>query len=195
MNNQDNQEHKNSPLREYEADGIQEYDNPMPKWWKGLFYLTIIFSIGYMLWLHVLGGKSLDTELAEALNAKSQSVKKEDPVSPTAAASDEDLETKLKKPELIAEGKIVYATNCVACHASDGGGGVGPNLTDDYWLHGGDAASVLTSVSKGIVEKGMIGWEPILGKKKVEAVVAYTLSLQGTHPQNPKAPQGVQLKK
>jgi cytochrome c oxidase cbb3-type subunit 3 len=90
----------------------------------------------------------------------------------------------------IAEGKSAYETNCASCHRMDGGGVIGPNLVDEYWLHGGKPEQISNSIAQGIPEKGMIAWGPILGPKKIREVVSYIVSIQGSSPKDPKAPQG-----
>lgn len=89
-----------------------------------------------------------------------------------------------------AEGKSIYETNCSSCHGIDGGGVIGPNLVDEYWLHGGKTEQISKAIDLGIPEKGMIAWGPILGPKKVRSVVSYIKSIQGSSPKNPKPPQG-----
>ena len=101
-----------------------------------------------------------------------------------------DLETELKNPQLIAAGKEIYTLNCSPCHGAEGQGVVGPNLTDKYWLHGGGAEDIMTSVMNGFPDKGMVAWKTILGRNKIKQVTAFVISLGGTNPPNPKAPQG-----
>lgn len=179
-------------IREHKADGIEEYDNPLPRWWVGLFYFTIIFSVVYMLYFHAFGGHSLTQDLEE-----SQKIRATHPHShvPVTAETSEDLAQKFKDPAVLNEGKELFTANCVPCHGAHGEGGVGPNLTDEFWIHGGSEVDVVRTIAKGVPEKGMISWEPILGIKKVEALAAYVLSMQGTNPPNAKAPQGEPYKR
>ncbi len=188
-------EEKNK-LREYKADGIQEYDNPMPSWWLKLFYLTIIFAFFYMMYMHVFGGKSLEQELLEAQNELAiLSKEKKSAPSNTLEEKTPSLSEKFKDPKIIADGKEVFKTNCVPCHGEHGQGIIGPNLTDEYWLHGGSHEDIIKTITSGVPEKGMISWEPILGKEKIESVAAYIVSIEGSKPPNPKAPQGEIFKK
>ena len=172
-------------IRPYEADGIQEFDNPMPGWWVLTLWLTIIFSVIYMIYYHVLDKGSLLEELAEGRKQQ-----QELQVKAGAAAAVVPLTERLQDQANIAAGKPIYATNCAACHGPEGQGTVGPNLTDAYWLNGGSPEAVWKSVSVGIPAKGMMAWKPVLGDQKVTEVTAYILSLRGTSPPNPKAAQG-----
>ncbi|MBC7659172.1 MAG: c-type cytochrome [Chitinophagaceae bacterium] len=95
---------------------------------------------------------------------------------------------------MVAEGKAIFAANCAPCHGPDGGGVVGPNLTDNFWLHGGKPDDIVAIIANGAAEKGMLSWGPILGPAKINAVAAFVISLKGTHPNVPKAAQGEEYK-
>lgn len=172
-------------LRVHEADGIQEYDNPLPAWWVWLFIFTVVVGVSYGIHLHFMGGQSLIATLDEA---RSEMVAHQG--GGASGDTSEGSEVSMDDPELIAAGKDLFATNCIACHAVDGGGTIGPNLTDQYWIHGGQAEQIIHTISQGVPTKGMPGWEATLGAKKVNQLAAYVLSLVGTTPANPKAPQG-----
>ncbi|MBP6217947.1 MAG: c-type cytochrome [Oligoflexales bacterium] len=196
------EQQKLEPKRPYIADGIEEFDNPMPSWWLGLFYATIIFSIIYIFAYHVFRAPSLEEEfsqdtqhlLEQKTNGKDTPPQEHGPGSePTAPAV--SLKEKLKSKDLIAKGKDVFMTNCAPCHGNLGEGGIGPNLTDEYWIHGGKEEDIIKTISNGVLEKGMISWLPILGPEKTEEVAAYTLSLQGTNPPKAKAAEGAIYKR
>jgi cytochrome c oxidase cbb3-type subunit 3 len=148
-----------------ESDGIEEYDNPMPNWWVGLFYATIIWAVGYVAYYHFIGQKSyvkaLAAQMAEAEQRWPQS-------------------TQLAKvemtPEAIAAGEAVYQANCVPCHGAALQGGIGPNLTDSAWIHGRTPAEIVATITNGVAAKGMPTWGPILGNEKVGEVAAYIIS-------------------
>lgn len=178
-------------IRPYVVDGIQEYDNPMPPWWVAMFYITIIFGVVYLFWVHVLGRNTLDSELKldQARHAERQANLAS--VQGAAAGSFED---RAKDPELVSSGKEVFSTNCAPCHGAHGEGVVGPNLADKFWLNGGKPVDVVRVITKGVPAKGMVAWENILSPGKIEAVAAFVLSLQGTNPPNGKAPEGEELK-
>jgi cytochrome c oxidase cbb3-type subunit III len=151
-----------------EADGIEEYDNPLPDWWLGLLWLTIIWSVAYTLHYHVIADRSQEKALARELAAAEARW-------PSGAAPGEFVPT----PELAAAGQAVYQANCGACHGMTLEGGIGPNLKDGQWLHGGSPQQVMQVVSEGVPAKGMPAWGPILGPERVRQVTAYVLSLQG----------------
>lgn len=149
-----------------EADGIEEYDNPLPDWWVGLFWLTIIWGVGYGIHYHFIAHRSAEKALAaEVLAAEARWPAQ-------AAASVEFVVT----PEAIAAGETVYQANCVACHGAGLEGGIGPSFVDDEWIHGGDEASVIKTITDGVPEKGMLAWGPIIGPEQVNQVAAYVLS-------------------
>ena len=152
-----------------EADGIEEYDNPLPDWWIGLFWLTIIFAIGYTLHYHWLGGRSQVNDLAAEMAAA-------DARWPRAQAAAPLVVTH----ELAEEGEALFQTNCIGCHGKDATGGIGPNLRDSTWIHGGAPDEILATVTNGVPPKGMPSWGPILGPEKTRQVAAYVASL--THP-------------
>ncbi len=180
----DNHDQKKDIVRPYKVDGIEEYDNPMPRWWVGLFYACIAFSVVYLGYYHFAGGPTLEDEYTAEVSATATQLAASKP------ASDLPLSERLKSSEAIAQGKAIYDTNCFPCHGQLGEGGIGPNLTDTHWIHGGKPENVVKSVGAGIPDKGMVSWQPILGDLKVEQVAAYVLSLKGTNPPNGKAPQG-----
>lgn len=170
-------------------DGIKELDNPTPPWFNYLFYGTIVFGIGYLLYFHVMGDGQImhneyQQEIALAEKAQEEYAKK------TANAINESNVTLLKDAKGIAEGKALYTQYCVACHGAEGQGGVGPNLTDEYWLHGGSIKDVFKTVKEGVPAKGMIAWKSQLKANQIQQVSSFILSLQGTKPAGGKEPQG-----
>ncbi|MDF3078949.1 MAG: cytochrome [Sphingobacteriaceae bacterium] len=176
-------------MLEHEFDGIAELDNPTPAWFMWLFYGTIVFGAGYLMYYHVLGyGKMQEQEYV----AEMQVAAKERAAFLATSANniDESSVKESKDPGVIASGKAIYAENCVACHADKGQGLVGPNLTDEFWLHGGKVGDIFKTIKYGVPEKGMISWEKKLTPKQISDATNFVLSLQGTNPPNPKAPQG-----
>ncbi|WP_406683067.1 c-type cytochrome [Seonamhaeicola sp. MEBiC1930] len=176
-------------ILDHNYDGIKELDNNLPPWWLYGFYITIVFAAVYLLRYHVFdaGGQfdELETELADA-KAAIEEYKK------TAKdLVDINTVTLLTDASDLTAGKSVFDTNCVACHMADGGGGIGPNLTDEHWIMGGGIKNVFKTVSEGGRSgKGMIAWKAQLKPSQIAQVSSYVLSLQGTTPANPKAPEG-----
>jgi cytochrome c oxidase cbb3-type subunit 3 len=171
-------------------DGIQELDNPVPAWFMYLFYGTIIFAIGYLLNYQVFHTgqnqyEEYKTEMVQADIAHKLYLSK------NANQVDENTVKLVHDPAVIAAGQTVFKTNCVPCHGDHAQGGVGPNLTDDYWLHGGKINDLFKTVKYGVLTKGMPTWEKVLSPKQIADVVNYVKSLHGTNPANAKAPQGV----
>lgn len=169
-------------------DGIRELDSKIPPWFSWLFILTIIFAAFYMIDYHIIGSGNVmtdeyNTEMKKALTEKEALIK-------SGAFVNEETVTLLTKPAELEAGKNIFQTNCIACHAADGGGIVGPNLTDDYWIHGGGINNVFKVIKYGVVEKGMIAWQTQLSPNQIQEVSSYVMSLHGTKPANPKAPEG-----
>lgn len=174
----------NAPiLDDHEYDGIQELDNNMPTWWRYLFYFTIIFSIGYMVRYHVLKTAPLQ---ADEYLAEFEHVEEE-----IALPTNEAMELiVMTSEEDLSAGAEIYKVNCAVCHLAEGQGLVGPNLTDDYWLHGGSYEDIVHIINEGVPVKGMIAWKNQLTSTQIEQVASFITTLHGTNPPNPKAPEG-----
>jgi len=173
-------------LLPHEVDGIRELNNKLPRWWVLLFYLTIAFAVAYMLQYHVLGAGDLmvaqyTKEMTAGNAIKQAAMAKFETELPTLEPS--------KDPAVLAQGKKTFLTLCAPCHRPDAGGLVGPNLTDDYWIHGALFADNVKTIWNGVPEKGMITWKNTLKPKEVYEVASYIYTLRGTHPPNPKPPE------
>ncbi len=179
-------ENQDPELLDHDYDGIQEYDNPLPNWWLMTFFGTIIFAFIYYVHYTFGGGPNLREELEVAM--------KDLPKASEKVFSDEELKGKMDNPEIIAKGKAVFAGKCAACHGAEGQGIIGPNLTDNFWLHGGHRADIVKTITKGVTEKGMPSWEGMISDDEIIQVAGFVYSLKGTHPANPKAPQGEEVK-
>lgn len=177
-------------LLDHDYDGIHEYDNPMPRWWLASLWGTVIFAVLYALnVIPGLGsgrGRIAEYEAAVAVGDSLRAA--HDPV---ATITEAELLAVAADPAKRAEGQATFATTCSPCHAADGGGSIGPNLTDGFWIHGGRPLQILAIVNNGVLEKGMPAWGQTLNPEAVIAVAAYVTTLRGTTPAVPKAPEGV----
>jgi len=175
-------------LLDHDYDGIKELDNKIPPWFHALFWGGIIFGIVYMTQYHIIGSGNVQEEeyMAEVqlANVQRQILIK------TGAFVNEETVTKLTDMGSLNSGKEIFTKNCVSCHGANAEGLIGPNLTDEYWLHGGGIQNVFKTIKYGVPSKGMISWESQLDPKKIQEVGSYILSLKGTNPPNGKAPQG-----
>jgi cytochrome c oxidase cbb3-type subunit III len=177
-------------LLNHNYDGIRELDNHLPPWWKWLFYFTIAFSVVYLLFYHVMDTLPLSIqEYENEVALADEQARKLKAASPTAAI-DETNVVAVTDAQAIADGKQTFLNNCASCHRKDGGGDIGPNLTDEYWLHGGSINDIFKVVRHGVQGTNMIAWEGFISPEKMQNVASYILTLQGTKPENPKAPQG-----
>lgn len=176
-------------MKEHSFDGIVELDNHMPPWLVNVFYLTIGFAVIYFTYFTVLGlGKTQLEEYAE--EQRIAAIQIEEYKALAVSSIDETSVVFDETPAAIAAGQSIYSTNCVACHAQDGGGGVGSNLTDEYWKHGGSINDIFKVIKYGVPEKGMIPWQDQLSPEQMQQVASFIKTLQGTTPANPKAAEG-----
>ncbi len=172
----------------HEFDGIKELDNPLPPWLKYIFYITIIIMVTYMTRLVVFKDESIvqrkeySREMSAA-KAKTEVAAKEEAVKTEAAP--------MSREQTLAAGKEVFDKICFVCHGKFGEGLVGPNFTDDYWIHGNKPEDLLKVVNEGVLDKGMLSYKSQLSQAQIKNVIEYILSLRGTNPPNQKAPQGI----
>jgi cytochrome c oxidase cbb3-type subunit 3 len=176
-------------MLDHNYDGIRELDNDLPPWWKYGFYLTIVFSVIYLIHYHVTNTGKLqlaeyeDEMLAGKYDADEYRKK-------AANLVDENNATLLTDEVSLASGKSIYMDNCGACHGRSGEGGVGPNLTDNYWIHKGGIKDIFKTIKFGYPEKGMKAWQQDLSGKQIHEVSSYIKSLANSNPANAKEPQG-----
>ncbi len=177
-------------LLDHNYDGIQEYDNPAPGWLMATFYGSILFGIAYVIWYGFNLGPSIQTDyLLESKTLEAQwaayYVK-----NPMVSPSTEELAAAAKDPAVLALGQKTFSASCSPCHGANAQGLIGPNLTDDQWIHGGKLTQIFATVTAGVAGKGMPPWGRALGPDKLKATVAYVRTLQGSTPASPKPPEG-----
>ncbi|HLH54853.1 MAG TPA: cbb3-type cytochrome c oxidase N-terminal domain-containing protein [Verrucomicrobiae bacterium] len=182
----DGKENKDPLLLDHEYDGIQELDNKLPRWWVWLFNLSILFAFAYMGYYHVLGkGKIMEAQyrdemtVGEAVKAQAMGAFEKNMASLAPS----------KDPAVLAQGKETFSKLCAPCHRADGGGLVGPNLCDDYWIHGSNFVDNLTTIWNGVPAKGMVTWKGTLKPEAIYSVGSYIYTLRGSNPKNPKPPE------
>jgi cytochrome c oxidase cbb3-type subunit 3 len=146
-------------------DGIEEYDNPLPDWWLGLFIVSIIFAVVYTVNYHFISHDSQAGYYADEMAAAEK-------MWPTP----KQTEVAELTPENLEAGQQIFKTNCVACHGEDMHGKIGPNLTDGTWIHGGTQEEIQSTITTGVPSKGMVTWGPILGPEKIQLVAAFVYS-------------------
>lgn len=173
----------------HDYDGIRELDNSLPPWWVYMFYITIVFAGIYLYWYHFSDKGQGQLQEYEYAMEEGEKVKAAY-MSKMADAINEANVTALTDATALNEGKTIFKTYCAACHLETGGGSVGPNLTDDYWIHGGGIKNLFKTVKFGVPEKGMISWKEQLRPSEMQKVTSYILTLHGTNPPVAKAPQG-----
>lgn len=183
-------EKEETVMLDHNYDGIRELDNHLPPWWKWLFYFSIAFAVIYLFIYHIAGILPLSTDEYRQEIARAEAIRAEQVASQPVAQIDESNVVYLDDPESLAKGALVFKRNCQQCHREDGGGNIGPNLTDEYWLHGGSIQDIFRTIKQGAPDKGMISWEPLLSPDQMQNVASFVMSLRGSGPPNAKAPQG-----
>jgi cytochrome c oxidase cbb3-type subunit 3 len=175
---------------DHDYDGIKELDNSLPPWWIYGFYFTILFAGVYMYRYHV--SKSAPLQVEELAAEKIQAEREKVAYMATLANNvDETSIAYNPTAELLTEGKAIFVKNCVSCHGPEAqGASIGPNLTDEYWIHKGGIKDIFKTIKNGVQEKGMIPWGQQLSNAQIAAAATFIKSLQESHPANPKAPQG-----
>lgn len=176
-------------MLDHDYDGIKELDNVLPPWWVYLFYGTIIFAAVYLVRFHIVG----DYTQAEEFNKEVELAELEKSKLPKDLADEVSYETvvALTDAASLAKGKEIFTNACAACHKADGGGLVGPNLTDDHWINGGGIKNIFKLISEGSKNNpSMVAWKSNLSSKDIQSIASYILTLKGTNPAGAKAPEG-----
>tara|TARA_R110001592_G_scaffold91412_4_gene267614 strand:+ start:69 stop:980 length:912 start_codon:yes stop_codon:yes gene_type:complete len=176
-------------MLDHDYDGIKELDNHLPPWWKALFYLSVVYAVIYLMVFHVfktspLQEEEYEIEMALALAAKND-------IEQTIVVDfDESNVPFTDDAEALADGKKFFEGQCGMCHKADGGGLAGPNLTDDYWRHGGSMTNIYNVIKNGVPSTAMIAWESRLNPIRLQNVASYVKSLRGTNPAGALPPDG-----
>lgn len=194
-------------LLEHEYDGIREYDNPLPRWWVWLFYGTIVFAAIYFPYYVSGWGPTMDETYLQELAQVEQSQQALAAATATVSsgqgsgggatggssstnAAPPAMASLAGDPAAIEAGQGTFAGSCLPCHGDKGQGIIGPNLTDNHWIHGNTYADLVNVISNGVPDKGMLAWKAMFNPRKINELAAYVLSLKGSNPPNPKAPEG-----
>jgi len=177
-------------ILDHNYDGIRELDNNLPPWWVYMFYATIIFGVIYLVRFHIFNDYDQDLEYEQEVAAAQLEIEAYKKTAKDLV--DANTVELLTDAVDINAGKIIFETNCVACHMADGGGGIGPNLTDHYWILGGGIKEVFATISEGGRDgKGMIAWKQTLKPVEMAQVSSYILKeITGSTPANPKDAEG-----
>jgi len=176
-------------ILDHNYDGIRELDNELPPWWVWMFYATIIFGVVYLVRFHIYGDYDQAQEYDQDVAAATLAI--EEYKKTAKDLVDANTVELLTEASDLSAGKSIYETTCIACHMADGGGGIGPNLTDENWILGGGIKNVFNVVSEGGRDgKGMVAWKQILKPIEIAQVSSYLLTFQGTTPANPKEAEG-----
>jgi cytochrome c oxidase cbb3-type subunit 3 len=175
-------------LLDHAYDGIQEYDNPLPRWWLAIFWATIVFTPLYILYFHFGGGmlanERYDSEMIAFYDKQAEQLLA------LGEITEGTLVDLIADPSMMNGGKKIFQSKCATCHGMFGEGGIGPNLTDDYWLHGGQLMDVYKTVREGVPAKGMLAWDRQLRPAELMAVSSYVGTMLGSDPPNAKEAQG-----
>jgi len=173
----------------HDFDGIRELNNPTPPWWRYSFYCSILFGVVYVWVYHI--SRSAPLQLEELAIAETKATEAQQAYLAHAANNiDEKTVKLLTAADDIAGGQKLFTTNCTACHGAAGQGMVGPNLTDDYWLHGGQVNQVFSTIKYGVPEKGMKSWKDDFSPKQIAQLASFIKTLHGTNPPGAKEAQG-----
>ena len=186
---------KDKLIKDHDYDGIRELDNPLPGWWLMTFYITIVFAVIYFAYYEFLGGPDSDQRLAAEMS-HIRSEQKEATRETEEKMATKDYAALVDNQEVLEKGKAEYMLKCMACHGDKGQGLIGPNFTDDYWIHGdGTVPAILKVMNDGVPDKGMPPWKGLIAPELQEDVAVYIYSLHGSNPPGAKAPQGVEIER
>jgi cytochrome c oxidase cbb3-type subunit 3 len=175
----------------HELDGIKEYDNPMPGWLMAIWWGSLLFAAAYLIFYALSFGEgSMEAEYRQATQQAVTAVDAYFEANPLVPPSPAQLLAGAANPSVLEAGRARFTRTCAACHGEQAQGLIGPNLTDDRWIHGGTVEQIFQSVAKGWPAKGMPPWGRALKPEELTALVSYVRSIQGSNPPNARAPEG-----
>ena len=170
-------------------DDIQECDNLLPRWWLYSLFGTVIFALGYWFYFHVFMAGTLPNE-AYTQEVQAETARESARIRAAGVMTPAALLALSHDASLVHQGQEVFRSTCATCHGPSGGGLIGPNLTDEFWLHGGAPDAIFHTINEGVAARGMPAWGPQLGIDRVQAVTAYLLTVRNTHVPGGRPPQG-----
>jgi len=175
----------------HELDGIKEYDNPMPGWLMAIWWGSLIFSAAYLAFYALSFGEgSMEAEYRAEAQQSLAAVQTHFDANPLVPPTPAELLAGAKDPAVLEKGAARFARTCASCHGEKAQGLIGPNLTDDRWIHGGSVGQIFQSVAKGWPAKGMPPWGRVVKPEELSALVSYVRSLQGSNPPSAKPAEG-----
>jgi cytochrome c oxidase cbb3-type subunit 3 len=178
-------------ILDHNYDGIKELDNSLPPWWLYLFYATVLFGVVYLVRFHVVGDYDQEAEYILEEKIAQREIEAFNKKAPEKEVFDMAALAVLADESSLNRGKALYKLNCVSCHKADGGGGIGPNLTDEYWVLGGGIKNVFNTIANGgRPGKGMVAWSKQYKLPEIQKIASYVMTLQGTKPESPKKAEG-----
>ena len=189
-------ENKEVPKTGHIYDGIEELDHAPPTWFQALFLGTVVFGVGYLLYYTIGGGPTLVQEFQKYQIAAE--IERYDYAAKNVVAkpmTEPELKTLVTDSEAVARGQKAFQSKCASCHGDQGQGGIGPNLADAYWIHGGKLVEIAKTITDGVSDKGMPPWGPVVGIPEIQALTAFIKTLEGKTAPNAKGPQGILVKK
>jgi cytochrome c oxidase cbb3-type subunit 3 len=179
---------------DHDVDGIREYDNPLPGWLMAIWWGSVVFSILYLgFYALAFGPSSMEAEFRAEEVADRAVLQAYYDANPLVPPSSEEILAGAADEAVLAVGRERFLKNCAACHGNLAQGLIGPNLTDDYWLHGGQVSQIFTILVKGVPTKGMPPWGRAIAPEEISALASYIRSLQGSDPPDAKGPEGTQV--
>ena len=175
----------------HELDGIKEYDNAMPGWLMAIWWGSLLFAAGYLIFYALSFGEgTIEADIRGETQTALVDLQAYFDAHPIVPPSPAHLLAGARDQNVLDTGAARFARTCAPCHGEQAQGLIGPNLTDDHWLHGGSVEQIFQTVVKGWPAKGMPPWGRAIKPEELAALVSYVRSLQGSHPSNARPAEG-----